>query len=149
MATTVDNVTLTVTVKEAIDINGQSRNGSIERVIEAIDEYYTRIHTVTTGSELTIATFGAEPGFVVADVQYIRISNLDDSIPSTLSFLGASSTDFSIRLDPGCSWIAMPDIATGLQSYGSISGGALQHMTSITAECASGSTDLEVIIASK
>jgi hypothetical protein len=106
-------------------------------------------------TETTILTFAAAVGsgtFVQADVRYIRITNKDDTNHCVLTFLGASSHEFAVLLDKGQSFIYNGDLASGVAGTFDAEDAALTvslvALTSITADAAAGTIDLEVFVAS-
>tara|TARA_R110000803_G_scaffold179248_4_gene241662 strand:- start:1120 stop:1578 length:459 start_codon:yes stop_codon:yes gene_type:complete len=92
MASTIDNATLTITVNEDVKLNGYQVGSKIVQTIGAINEASRRVMTVATSevSILTLSTSSIGGGYVSANVQYIRVSNLDDTNFVRLSFLSGS-----------------------------------------------------------
>jgi len=146
MASKITSATMTVTITEKIVLNGRDQGGFNSISLASINEISKRIQTVPT-SEVLILTFGVAPNFVVADVRYIRITNLDDTNYVTLNIEGANSTDFSVRLDPSSSFVIAVG-TTGLVDYADISGASLEDLTGIKATANSAACDLEVFVAS-
>jgi len=65
-----------------------------------------------------------------------------------LNVEGDNATDFTVRVDPGASYIIAATAATGVDDYADISGQTLEGLSSITADSVSGSIDLELFVAS-
>ena len=151
MATTLTTSTLKVLVKEEITLNGEQQGSETKLDISSVKSISKRLVSTNGTSETTIVSFGAAPAggtFVEGDVRYIRVTNLDDTNYATLNIEGDSSTDFSVRLDPGSSHLLVSSSTTGVVDYGSISGGALQDLTAIKATANTAAVDLEVFVAS-
>ena len=153
MATSITAADLTVTISEKINFNGQQQGGTNIVKLANIAEYSRRIVTIPT-SEVAIISLGDAIGsgtFHDTDVQYIRITNLDDTNYVSLNFEGDSSTDFTIRLDKKrASFVAMLTHASlGMDDYGDISGVSLEALNTIKAIANTGSCDLEIVVASK
>ena len=156
MATTVSGspATLTVTLTEACTLNGYDQGASNVLSIGSIAEISKRIVTVDT-TEATILTFGSAIGagtFVAASVRYIRITNKDDTNHCILRFMQSTSHEFAVLLDKGQSFIYNGDLASGVAGTFDADDGALTvslvALTSITADAAAGTIDLEVFVAS-
>ena len=158
MATTITAATMTVTLTEAISLNGYDQGSKNIQSVESVGEVYKRILTITT-NESTIATFSgavASAGhFNDSAVRYIRFTNLDDTNFITLTFRNQDNDEVAIKLDKGESFIWNADLADGLSSVfnatedaDAASDTALGDLTSIQADANSGSCDLEMFIAS-
>ena len=83
--------TLTVTIKESVDLNGKDRGSTNTLSVTGINDIYHRIVTCPSGvSNLTLAAFTTEmtarDGAIDRDlVKYIRITNLESSNPVILN----------------------------------------------------------------
>ena len=73
---------------------------------------------------------------------------MDNANFATLRFLGESSTDFAVRLDPAGSHIVTSTSTTGVADYADISGVVLENLTSISAIADTAAIDLELFVAS-
>jgi hypothetical protein len=151
MATTLTTSTIKILIKEEISLNGEKQGSETGLSISSIKNISKRLVSTNGTTETTIVSFGAAPAggtFVEGDIRYIRVTNLDDTNYVTLNTEGDSSTDFSIRLDPGSSHILISSSSTGVVDYASISGGGLQDLTAIKATANTAAVDLEVFVAS-
>ena len=158
MATTLTAATLTVTLTEAITLNG-ARQGSINtKSVPSINEISKRILTITT-NESTIATMSgavASAGhFNDSAVKYMRFTNLDDTNFITLTFRNQDNDEAAIKLDAGNSFMWFADNSGGMvgvlnatQDADAASDTALGSLTNIQADAETGTCDLEMIIAS-
>ena len=150
MATSVRNATLKVTIEEEINLNGVRQNSENILRISDINEVSKRIVTIPA-SEVTVVLFGdavAAGTFIEGDVRYIRLTNKDDTNYIILNIEGDSSTDFSVRLDPGASFLVISKNTSGVVDYADISGASLEDLTGIKATANSAASDLEVFVAS-
>ena len=152
MTSTISNATLTVTLTEAVTLNGTAQGATNTLSLPNIDEISKRIVTVPT-SEKSIISFHASdigPGtFLEGDVRYVRITNKDDANFVILNIEGDASTDFSVRLDAGVSYIIASTIdGTGVVDYIDISGATLEDMATIKATADTSAVDLEIFVAS-
>ena len=127
MASTITAGTLTVTVKESINLNGSEQGGSNTVTFASIAEVVKRILTITT-AESTVATFSAAV---------------------------ASADEVAIKLDAGQSFIwnsdnsgGAVDVFNATQDADAASDTALGDLTNIQADANTGSCDLEMFIAS-
>jgi len=103
MATTISNANLVITVNEDVKLNGHQVGSKIVQTIGSINEASRRIMSVPT-SETTVLTLSssiAAGGYVTNNIQYIRVSNLDDTNFVRLTFLsgsGGSSNRYDVKL---------------------------------------------------
>ena len=118
MATTVKASTLTVTIKEDINLNGVNQGGEQTLRIASVNEVYKRIVSCPANSETTVAMFhssvadGTLSPLDIDDVRYIRVTNLDASANATLSLQSdinendsAADQSASLLLQPGRSFV--------------------------------------------
>ena len=158
MASTITAGTLTVTVKESINLNGSEQGGSNTVTFASIAEVVKRILTITT-AESVIATFSAAVAsaghYVAANVRYMRFTNKDDTNFITLTFRNQDNDEVAIKLDAGQSfmWAAdnnggMVDVFNATQDADAASDTAFGSLTNIQADANTGSCDLEMLIAS-
>ena len=158
MTTTLTPATLTVTVTEAITLNGYDQGSKNIQSVGSIAEVQKRILEITT-NEATIATMSgavASSGhFNDSFVRYMRFTNLDDTNFLTLTFTNDDNDEVAIKLDAGNSfmWFAdnsggMVDVFNAATAGDAASDTALGSITTIQADANSGNCDLEMFIAS-
>jgi len=157
MTTTLAAATLTVTLTEAISLNGYDQGSKNTLSIDSVTEVSKRIVTVTT-TEATIATFSAAVAagnYIAANVKYIRITNLDDTNFITLTFRNQDNDEFAVKLDYGQSFMLTGDNVNGMtaifnatQDADAASSTNFGSLTNIQADADTGSCDLEMFIAS-
>ena len=149
MATTLSSATMTLRIVESIKLNG-TEQGSVNTLnISNINEVSKRIVTCPA-SEITVVTFStANAGgtFIESDVRYVRFTNKDDTNFVTLNIEGDASTDFSVRLDPGASYLIISSATTGVVDYADISGATLEDLTAIKATADTAACDVEIFVA--
>ena len=154
MASTVSAANLKVKITEEIILNGGDQGGTTELTIGSINEISKRITTITT-TEATILTFSAAVGqgtYIVADVRYLRFTNLDDTNHIMLTFKDEDNTEFRVKLDAGQSFIYNADNSGGLvdtmKAAATALGSGLADLYDVTADADTDSCDLEIFIAS-
>ena len=158
MASTLTAATLTVTLTEAISLNGYDQGAKNTVTIDNIAEVSKRILTITT-NEATIATMSgavASSGhFNDSAVRYMRFTNLDDTNFLTLTFTNTDNDEVAIKLDAGNSfmWFAdnsggMVDVFNATENANADSDVDLEPITTIQADANTGNCDLEMIVAS-
>jgi|TARA_R110000824_G_scaffold266049_1_gene454981 hypothetical protein len=156
MATTLDNATLTVSVREDITLNGRKLGGQNVHKIKNINEVSERVLTVPT-SEVKIlglsGTIGAGT-YVTSDLQYIRLTNLDNTNFVRLSFVSGSSADagakanrFDVKLEAERTMIFTNASISG--SNENLSFSSFSNFTDLKAKADTGAVDLELFVASK
>jgi hypothetical protein len=158
MTSTLTAATLTVTLTEAITLNGYDQGSKNIQSVGSIAEIQKRILEITT-NEATIATMSgavASSGhFNDSFVRYMRFTNLDDTNFLTLTFTNDDGDEVAIKLDAGNSfmWFAdnsggMVDVFNAATAGDAASDTALGSITTIQADANSGNCDLEMFIAS-
>ena len=116
MTSTVTSATLTVTLTEAITLNGSQQGATNIHTIGSVNEVSKRIVAVPT-TETTIIAFAASVSqgtFISGDVRYIRLTNKDDTNFVYLVFKNEYSNEFCVKLDKGQSYIYNPDLTSGV-----------------------------------
>ena len=142
---------MTVKIEESINLNGQAQGAITSLSVASINEIYKRIVSLDSTNSTNLLAFGVVNGlgqFHDTDVRYIRVTNLDNTNYATLRVVGASSTDFSVRLDPGASWLASVPSTLGMDDFGDNAGVTLEKITSIAGTSNTAAVDLEVFVAS-
>ena len=153
MATTLSASTLTVTLTEAISLNGYDQGASNSITIASIANVLKRIVSCTASLTTTIATFAASVhtsvlALDVDDVKYIRVTNLDDTNALELAVVGAA-TLYQIELAAGESHIlGNPDAIMLAEADTSPSFGTMADIASLQVNPAGNEIDVEIFIAS-
>ena len=158
MASTIGTATLTVTLTEAVTLNGSNHGATNIITFSAINEVSKRIVTITT-TESTIATFSAAVAsaghYVAANVRYIRFTNKDDTNFITLTFRNQDNDEAAIKLDAGQSFVWNGDNANGMtavlnatEDADAASSTNIGSLTNIQADADTASCDLEMLVAS-
>ena len=153
MATTLSASTLTVTLTEAISLNGYDQGASNSNTIASIANVLKRIVSCTASQTTTIATFAASVhtsvhALDVDDVKYIRVTNLDDTNALELAVVGAA-TLYQIELAAGESHIlGNPDAIMLAEADTSPSFGTMADIASLQVNPAGNEIDVEIFIAS-
>ena len=153
MASSITAAPLTIKITEDITLNGQQQGTTNTITTANIAEFSRRIVTIPT-SEVTIISLGDANSFGTfhdTDVQYIRITNLDDTNYVTLSFEGDDSVDFCVRLDKnrGTYLATLNHASLGMDDYADISAATLEAINTIKAIANTGACNLEVVVACK
>ena len=168
MTTTISNATLTVTVTEAVTLNGYDQGSSNTLTLPNIDEVVKRIVTIsttetgllsfsaasTTAVTATAATTYVAGHFDEDDVRYIRITNKDDTNFVVLRFRSQGGHEFAVKVDGGNSFIYCCDTISGGGTESTMDANtsaltvALDHLADITADADTADVDLEVFVAS-
>ena len=155
MTTTLTAATLTVTLKESIELNGVEQGSTNTKTIASVNEVSKRIVTVTT-TEVEIIAMGTAIStgtFIEGDVRYIRFTNLDDTNFVTLTFKNENDDEFAVKVDAGYSFIYPADNSGGVvDTMDAIDGTGLTlslgDLVNVTADADTGSCDMEIFVAS-
>ena len=156
MASTIDNATLTVQVREEVTLNNRKLGGQNVHKITGINEVSERIFTVPT-SEVGILGLASTVGagtYITSDVQYIRLTNLDNTNFVRLTFISGSSTDagakanrFDVKLDAQRTMIFTNASISG--SNENLAFTSFSNFTDLKATADTASVDVELFVASK
>tara|TARA_Y100000310_G_scaffold320373_1_gene376766 strand:- start:4072 stop:4542 length:471 start_codon:yes stop_codon:yes gene_type:complete len=154
MTTTITAATLTVTLTEAVSLNGYDQGSSNTLTIASITEVSKRIVNVPTSERILLTFAAAQPAageFVEADVRYIRITNKDDTNHVTLVFRDEDGAEFAVKLDKGQSFIYNADLSGGIvdtmDANSSALTVALADLVDVTATADTAACDLELFVA--
>jgi hypothetical protein len=153
MASTITAATLTVTITEAVTLNGYDQGSKNELSISDINEVYKRIVTCTASQDTTLVTFAASVhtsihALDVDDVKYIRITNLDDTNAIEVAIVGAA-TLYQVELAAGESHIlGNPDDIMLAEEDTSPSFGTMADIANIQVNPGGNAVDVELFIAS-
>ena len=148
--------TMTVTITEAVTLNGAARGNTNTLTLSNIHEVVERTVTVPT-SEVELITMGtavAAGTFIEGDVRYIRITNKDTTNHVGLIFKNENNDEFGVKLDKGQSFIYNGDLAGGVvDTMDAQDGGAdlaantFGDLVNVTAYADTAACDLEVFVA--
>jgi len=155
MTTTLTAATLTVTLKESIELNGVEQGATNTKTIASINEVSKRIVTVTTTEAEVIAFHAsaiASGTFIEGDVRYIRFTNLDDTNYILLTFKNENDDEFAIKVDAGHSFIYPGDNSGGVvDTFDAIASTgltiSLADLVNVTADADTASCDMEIFVA--
>ena len=155
MTTTLTAATLTVTLKESIELNGVEQGATNTKTIASVNEVSKRIVTVTTTEAEIIAmgTAVSSGTYIESDVRYMRFTNLDDTNFVTLTFKNENDDEFAVKVDAGHSFIYPGDNDGGVvDTMDAIDGTGLTYalgdLVNVTADADTASCDMEIFIAS-
>ena len=127
MTTTIANATLTVTVTEAVTLNGYDQGSSNTLTLPNIDEVVKRIVTIST-TETGLLSFSAASTTAVA--------------ATAVMVDGGNSFIYCCDTVDGAGTVATMDANTAALTV------ALDNLADITADASTGVVDLEVFVAS-
>jgi|TARA_R110000824_G_scaffold60853_2_gene162313 hypothetical protein len=149
MATTIDDATMIVTVNEDIKLNGHQVGSKIIQKIDGINEASRRILTVSTDETelLSLSSSAGRGTYSTTALQYIRISNLDDTNFIRITFSSGSLNRYDMKL---------PAERTAIFTSPSISGshvdndtfGSFVDFQSMKATADTSTVDIELFVAS-
>lgn len=151
MTTTIADATLTITVNEDVKLNGYQVGSKVVQNIGGINEASRRVMSVSTTETavLTLSSSVAAGGYITGNIQYIRVSNLDDTNFVRLTFLsgsGGSSNRYDMKL---------PARRTAIFTSPSVSGSnvgssfdAFSNFDTMKATADTAAVDIELFVAS-
>ena len=154
MASTISSATLTVTITEAISLNGSAQGATNTLSIASINEIFKRIVTCTASQTTTLLTFnaavhGAAGAIDLQDAKYIRITNKDDTNALELAVVGAA-TLYQVEIAAGESHVlGNPEALMLAEADTSPSFGTMANLGSIQVNPGSNAIDVEVFVASQ
>jgi hypothetical protein len=143
MATTIVNASLSVTITEAVTLNGKPYGNINNLTVANVNEVDQRIMTVPT-SEIDILNYGTAAGagtFVRANIAYLRITNKDDTNFISLHITSATD-DAWVRVEAGKSFMLHNGAIETASSFS-----AWADITAISAIADTAAVDIEYFIA--
>jgi len=150
---TYNAATMTVTVTEAVTLNSKDYGSTQSFTAANIANVSKRMVTVTTteAAVLSFAAAAAAGTHVIANVQYIRFTNLDDTNHIVLTFVNEDDDEFAVKLDKGRTFILATDVAGGgadmIDAKDSALSLSLGDLKSVTADADTASCDMEIFVA--
>ena len=151
MSTTLTAATMTVTVTEAISLNGKDQGATNSFTVASINEVFKQIVTATT-TATTFLKFGtaASAGTLIrADVSYMRITNLDDTNHVTVGLQDDSADTAYVKLEKNQSLIVggtdegpQIEVKTDAAAFA-----AWASVDSLTLDADTASCDVEIFVA--
>ena len=155
---------LTVTITEAVTLNGSSRGSTNTLTVAGVDDIYHRIITCPDDVPVTVANFHATTGtsdssLDVENVKYIRVTNMDSTNPVIIDLQidtaeddSAAADQGALLLEAGRSFImGSPSVGVVVNSAGATPITALSslvNLESIIVDPLSEAVQVEVFIAS-
>jgi hypothetical protein len=149
MSSTITKATLTVVINESVKLNDKEYGARQEVKIKNINEISQRIVNVPT-SQITLLQLSSSVGpgtYKTADLQYLRMTNLDNENFVRLSFSSGSANRFDVKLGALQSYIV-----TNASMSGSAQGdqfGSFVNFDTLKADASSAACDIELFLASK
>lgn len=149
MASSITNSSLTVTITEAITLNGQPINSENKLAISDVNEYDKRIMSLPNGSEVTVVAFSALVAagtFVRGDMKYFRLTNKDTVNYCRIRVKKNGSDTFDVRVNAGQSFMMgnallnTSDTAAAFVTFDEADG--------ISGQAYGGNVDIEYVVAS-
>tara|TARA_R110002012_G_scaffold77863_3_gene198580 strand:- start:10584 stop:11048 length:465 start_codon:yes stop_codon:yes gene_type:complete len=153
MASTITAATMTVTITEAISLNGSTQGNSNTLTIANINEIFKRIVTCPASAETKLLTFnsavsGAAGALDTEDSKYIRITNKDATNSVEIAVV-TGATLYQVTLHAGHSHIlGTADDCMLSEADITPSFGTMADLVTISAKPASQTIDIEVFVAS-
>tara|TARA_Y100001963_G_scaffold142213_1_gene211430 strand:- start:1388 stop:1861 length:474 start_codon:yes stop_codon:yes gene_type:complete len=156
VASKIKKGTLTVRISEDVVLNGQQQGGTNILTIPSINETSKRILTITTSKHdvMSFSSIVGKGNYSLADMRYIRFTNLDDTNHLFLIFKNEDNDEFIVKLDKGQSFIYNGDLAGGTNdtmealTAGTASVSNVGYLLSVSAQADTASCDMELFIAS-
>ena len=154
--------TLTVTLKEELELNGRERGSELVLSVASVTQALHRIITCPANNDTTVATFQTavhttDGAVDLEDAKYIRVTNLDDTNEVVLSLQisndedGTADASTSLLLNAGYSFVMGPPhegIACDDDAATIITDAALHDLESILVDPKGNAVSVEVFIAS-
>jgi hypothetical protein len=139
MATTVTAAILTSTITETISLNGQAHGNTNIHEVASQGEASSRVMSVATADTilLNFSTVDSAGTIVGDDMNYLRITNLDDTNFITLSFYNGAASYYKVKLQAGESHLFM-------NNQMAIGDTALADMTMVKGQADTLACDIEI-----
>ena len=152
MATTVTAATLTVSVSEAITLNGVIKDSKAVTSIASIGEVSNRIMSIdsdTNGTDIVAigaSTLAGAGSYPKGTLKYLRITNLDDTNFIIIQFTDESSHYWELKLEAGKT-LMLGDVAS-IDDQADIDNFSATAITKIIGKADTADCDIELYIAS-
>lgn len=140
--------TLSVTVKEEVNLNGATRGSTIVNNITNVTKVYHQLITAGTTETVLFSTAATEAGATVppANVKYIRITNVNSSAVECDLRISDANQEYFVRIDQGESYILGN---SSIDAYSTINNTVnMSSITSIKCKTTQNPALLEVFVAS-
>lgn len=139
--------TLSVTIKEEVNLNGATRGSTIVNNITNVNRVYHQLVGVGTTETVLFSTAATEAGstFPPADVKYIRITNINATPVACDIRIADAAQEYFVRLDQNESYVLGNALLDANASVGN--NVTMSNITSIKGKTASTSALLEVFVA--
>tara|TARA_R110002020_G_scaffold229046_1_gene439801 strand:- start:3 stop:464 length:462 start_codon:yes stop_codon:yes gene_type:complete len=152
MTSTLTAASLSVTITEAITLNGYDQGSTNVQTIGSINNVFKRIISVPT-SEVTLVTNHASnvagATFDEDNVKYVRITNKDDTNYIDLVVANTEADEFALRLKAGTSCIFWDqNDMLNCDNTAVTPGAGMEGIASINAIANTAVVDCEIFLAS-
>lgn len=139
--------TLSVTIKEEVNLNGATRGSTIVNNITSVSRVYHQLIGVLTTETVLFSTAATEAGstFAPADVKYIRITNINATDVACDIRIADAAQEYFVRLNQNESYVLGNALLDANASVGN--NVTMANITSIKGKVASNSALLEVFVA--
>lgn len=139
--------TLSVTIKEEVNLNGATRGSTIVNNITSVTKVYHQLITAGTTETVLFSTAATEAGstFAPADVKYIRITNINATDVACDIRIADAAQEYFVRLNQNESYVLGNALLDANASVGN--NVTMSTITSIKGKTTSSSALLEVFVA--
>jgi hypothetical protein len=139
--------TLSVTIKEEVNLNGATRGSTIVNNITQVDKVYHQIIGVGSTEAVLFSTAATEAGATIpsSNVKYIRITNINSTDVYCDLRIADAAQEYFVRLNQNESYILGNSSIDANATVGN--NVSMSNLTSIKGKTASNSALLEVFIA--
>lgn len=141
---------LTLTITEAVTLNGTSHGASNAQTITGVTDVLHRIVDVPTSGYIDLVNFATSAsGVAIADgtVKHLRITNLDSSNFLTLRVRETSVQEYFVKVEPKDSFILGNSVVDANDS-GTGAAVSFTNIDQIEALADTASVEVEIFIAS-
>lgn len=146
--------TLTVTIKEELELNGRDRGSEMTKDITGITETFHRILDVGTAADQTLIELSATAADAAGgtlfstNLKYLRITNLDSTNFVAITVQNDATEEYMVKLDSQESYYLFNSkIDANAAGDSSAAAGNLTDIDSIIAKADTASCQVEVFAA--
>jgi hypothetical protein len=146
--------TLTVTLSERLELNGKDRGSEMIVDITNITETFHRILDVGTASSQTIVEMDATAAnsaggtLLTTNVEYLRITNLDETNFVAITVQNDSTEEYMVKLAAGESYVLFNSkLDANAAGDGSVASGNLTDIDNVLAQANTAACQVEVFAA--
>jgi len=147
MASTVTAATATISITESLTLGGVDRGGNHSRTISNVAETDRRVETVPSSGQIdliALSTANGQGKFIRANLNYFRITNLDDTNYVRVRVSKTSHDTFDLKIPAGATFMLSSGDISANSSGSAFS--SFDDIDVISAQADTSDVDIEFVV---